>query len=99
MISTEVNGDLVSWVHFSDLHITGENEPNYQGFLTIIEHVNANLAGQIDFAILPGDNADDGTALAALFLFSLGVPETRDTATKATPETAKPLPSTAVAGA
>jgi 3',5'-cyclic-AMP phosphodiesterase len=60
-MSTEVNGDLVSWVHFGDLHITGENEPNYQDFLTIIEHVNANLAGQIDFAILPGDNADDGT--------------------------------------
>jgi MFS family permease len=38
-------------------------------------------------------------ALAAFILFSLGVPETRDTATEATPETSKPLPSTAVAGA
>src|SRR5882672_4786172 len=37
-------------------------------------------------------------ALAALFLFSFGVPETRDMATKATPEIAEPLPGTAVAG-
>src|SRR5882672_1506650 len=60
-MSTEANGDRVSWVHFGDLHITGENESNYHDFLALIQHVNANLAGQIDFAILPGDNADDGT--------------------------------------
>jgi len=58
---TRSNGDAVSWVHFGDLHITGENEGNYQDFLAIIAQVNANLAGQIDFAVLPGDNADDGT--------------------------------------
>jgi len=34
-------------------------------------------------------------ALAAVFLFWLGVPETRGMVTQATPETAKPLPSTA----
>jgi hypothetical protein len=55
------NGDFVSWVHFGDLHITGENERNYQDFLALIEQVNTNLAGQIDFALLPGDNADDGS--------------------------------------
>jgi len=38
-------------------------------------------------------------ALGAFFLFSLGVPETRETATKATRETAKPLPSAVAAGA
>ena len=38
-------------------------------------------------------------ALAAALLFWLGVPETRDMAAKATPETAEPLPSTAIAGA
>jgi len=38
-------------------------------------------------------------ALAAALLFWLGVPETRDMAIKATPETAEPLPSTAIAGA
>ena len=60
-MATRANGHVVSWVHFGDLHITGENEPNYRDFLALIEHVNANLAGQIDFAVLPGDNADDGT--------------------------------------
>src|SRR5216683_2669966 len=60
-MATGVNGHVVSWVHFGDLHITGENEQNYQDFLALIEHVNANLARQIDFAVLPGDNADDGT--------------------------------------
>ncbi len=38
-----------------------QNEQNYQDFLALIEHVNTNLAGGIDFAVLPGDNADDGT--------------------------------------
>ncbi len=60
-MSTGVNSHIVSWVHFGDLHITSENEQNYQDFLALIEHVNANLAGEIDFAVLPGDNADDGT--------------------------------------
>src|SRR5882762_4549911 len=38
-------------------------------------------------------------ALAAFFLFALGVPETRDMMTGATPETAALLPNTAAAGA
>jgi MFS family permease len=37
-------------------------------------------------------------ALAAVFLFWLGVPETRGVVTEATPETTGPLPSTAVVG-
>jgi Icc protein len=60
-ISTETNGEVVSWGHFGDLHITGESEQNYQDFLALIEQVNGNLAGGVDFAVLPGDNADDGT--------------------------------------
>jgi len=38
-------------------------------------------------------------ALGAFFLFSLGVPETWEMPTKATPEAAKPLPSAVAAGA
>jgi MFS family permease len=38
-------------------------------------------------------------ALVAVLLFWLGVPETRDMATEVTPETTKPLPNSAVAGA
>jgi hypothetical protein len=59
-MSTRANQGFVSWVHFGDLHITGENEQNYKDFLALIEQVNTDLAGQIDFAVLPGDNADDG---------------------------------------
>jgi hypothetical protein len=58
---TEANGSMLSWVHFGDLHITGEDEQNYRDFLALIEDVNTHLAGRIDFAVLPGDNADDGS--------------------------------------
>ena len=52
----------LTWVHVGDLHITAEHEANYQDFRSIIESINAQLIGQIDFCVLPGDNADDGTA-------------------------------------
>jgi Icc protein len=58
---TEANGSMLSRVHFGDLHITGEDEQNYRDFLALIEDVNTHLAGHIDFAVLPGDNADDGS--------------------------------------
>jgi Icc protein len=50
----------LSWVHFGDLHITTEWERNYCDFLALIDEVNTHLTGQIDFCLLPGDNADDG---------------------------------------
>ncbi|UPJ50102.1 metallophosphoesterase [Bradyrhizobium sp. 200] len=53
--------NVLSWVHFGDLHITHRDEQNYQNFLTLIAHANTNLAAGIDFAVLPGDNAEDGT--------------------------------------
>ena len=52
---------LLSWVHFGDLHIQGTEDENYQDFRELIAEVNDNLAGEIDFAFLPGDSADDGT--------------------------------------
>jgi len=52
----------MTWAHIGDLHITGEGEANYRDFLTIVDSMNANLVGQIDFCVLPGDNADDGSA-------------------------------------
>jgi Icc protein len=51
----------VSWAHFGDLHVTGEQELNHRDFLALIEQVNVTLAARIDFAVLPGDNAEDGT--------------------------------------
>ena len=55
-------GAHLTWAHVGDLHITGEQEPNYADFLSIIEAINTHLAGHIDFCVLPGDNADEGSA-------------------------------------
>jgi 3',5'-cyclic AMP phosphodiesterase CpdA len=52
----------ISWLHFGDLHITTEDQPNYRDFLALIEDANEHVADGVDFAVLPGDNADDGTA-------------------------------------
>lgn len=54
---------FVSWVHFGDLHITGEREQNYRDLLALVAEVNAHLAGPggVRFVFLPGDNADNGT--------------------------------------
>ncbi len=50
----------ISWIHFGDLHITESDEQNYRDFLTLIDEANRHLQTGIDFALLPGDNADDG---------------------------------------
>jgi hypothetical protein len=51
---------VLSWVHFGDLHITGAHEQNHHDFLALIEHANSHLAGDINFAVLPGNHTDDG---------------------------------------
>jgi 3',5'-cyclic-AMP phosphodiesterase len=51
---------IVSWIHFGDLHISGPDEQNYRDFLTLIEEANRHMVAGIHFALLPGDNADDG---------------------------------------
>jgi Icc protein len=51
---------IVSWIHFGDLHIAGRDEQNYRDFLSLIDEANRNMEAGIDFALLPGDNADDG---------------------------------------
>ena len=52
--------NFISWVHFGDLHVREAHNENHEDFLELIQHVNENLAGKVDFAFLPGDNADDG---------------------------------------
>jgi Icc protein len=52
---------FISWVHFGDLHIQNAEDENYLDFLDLITDVNQYLSGELDFAFLPGDNADDGT--------------------------------------
>ena len=61
-MTTAENSECLTWVHVGDLHITQENASNYRDFLSIVDSINSHLAGQIDFCVLPGDNADDGTA-------------------------------------
>jgi Icc protein len=52
---------ILSWVHFGDLHLTHPEEQNDLDFRALVTNANANLKEQIDFAVLPGDNAEDGT--------------------------------------
>lgn len=51
---------IVSWVHFGDLHMTTREEQNFRDFLSLIEEVNGSMADSLNFAYLPGDNADHG---------------------------------------
>jgi Icc protein len=53
-------GEPLVWMHIGDLHLTEAQLPNHLALRGVISQTNAHLAGQIDFAVLPGDNADDG---------------------------------------
>lgn len=53
-------GSLV-WAHLGDLHITAAQEPNYRDFLSTIQTLNTHVGRHIDFCVLLGDNADDGS--------------------------------------
>ncbi|HET6266308.1 MAG TPA: metallophosphoesterase, partial [Acidobacteriota bacterium] len=57
----ETESGIISWVHIGDLHITTEDQQNYKDLRTIVEQINRYLAGNVNFAFLPGDNADDGS--------------------------------------
>lgn len=62
MTATQANDTpFISWVHFGDLHIQNSEDENYLDFLDLIADVNQHLSDDLDFAFLPGDNADDGT--------------------------------------
>ncbi len=53
--------DVLSWLHIGDLHITNETEQNYLDLKRIVDLAKGLPTGSVDFAVLPGDNADDGT--------------------------------------
>ncbi len=59
--TTIQNPGVVSWVHFGDLHITTGDQQNYADFQTIIKNTNQYLLNGVNFAVLPGDNANEGT--------------------------------------
>jgi 3',5'-cyclic AMP phosphodiesterase CpdA len=50
----------ISWIHFGDLHITDRDEQNLRDFQALIEEANRYMTKDVAFALLPGDNADDG---------------------------------------
>ncbi len=52
---------VLSWLHIGDLHITRELEQNYLDLKRIVDLARGLPADSLDFALLPGDNADDGT--------------------------------------
>jgi Icc protein len=52
----------LTWMHLGDLHITAENQANYRHLEEIIVEANECLADAIDFAVIPGDVAENGTA-------------------------------------
>jgi 3',5'-cyclic-AMP phosphodiesterase len=54
------DSSVLSWLHFGDLHITQADQQNYRDFLALIEDANNHLGDGVNFAVLPGDNADDG---------------------------------------
>lgn len=62
--TTILNPGVVSWVHIGDLHITTADEQNYADFKTIINNINQYLKNGVNFALMPGDNANDPTESA-----------------------------------
>ncbi len=52
---------VLSWLHIGDLHIAGAEEQNHRDLRRIVALANDLPQGSLDFAFLPGDNADDGT--------------------------------------
>jgi Icc protein len=63
MPSTATSGGRVlAWLHIGDLHLTEAGLENHRDLGRIVALANALPPGSLDFAVLPGDNADDGTA-------------------------------------
>ena len=55
------NEATLSWLHIGDLHITAAGKENHRDLQRIVALVAGLPPGGVDFVLLPGDNADDGT--------------------------------------
>jgi predicted phosphodiesterase len=60
-MSSLIDRPTLRFVHIGDLHLTEAGLQNHIDLRRIIEDLNRNVAGGVDFVFLPGDNADDGT--------------------------------------
>jgi 3',5'-cyclic-AMP phosphodiesterase len=58
---TDVTDKPLRFVQIGDLHITEAGLQNHVDLSRIVDEVNGNTSGKIDFVYLPGDNAEDGT--------------------------------------
>ncbi len=71
-------GDVLSYVHIGDLHLTTQREQNFLDLQTIASEINASFRDSVSFLYLPGDNAEHGAAdeyeLARWVLDELTVP-------------------------
>ena len=54
--------DVLAWLHIGDLHLTTPDAANRRDLDRIVALANGLAPGSLDFTVLPGDNADDGTA-------------------------------------
>ena len=51
----------LTFLHIGDLHLTEAVLQNHLDLRRIVDDINSHARGRIDFVVLPGDNADDGT--------------------------------------
>src|ERR1700744_4495402 len=54
------NSQPMVFAHIGDLHITKAREQNYIDLLSIAAQIEVECSKQLDFIVLPGDNADNG---------------------------------------
>ena len=52
---------VLAFAHIGDLHITDAKQRNFADFLAIAAQIEVECGRLIDFVLLPGDNADNGT--------------------------------------
>lgn len=55
-----MNSSPLIFAHIGDLHITKAKEQNYTDLLSIVAQIETEISHQLDFVVLPGDNADNG---------------------------------------
>jgi 3',5'-cyclic-AMP phosphodiesterase len=58
---TDTTEKPLRFLQIGDLHITNAGLQNHVDLRRIVDEVNGNTKGRIDFVYVPGDNADDGT--------------------------------------
>jgi hypothetical protein len=51
---------FLAFAHIGDLHIVDARQQNARDLLSIVAQIELECAHQLDFVVLPGDNADNG---------------------------------------